>query len=431
MQRLRTRPGAGQHCDAGFTLIEVVIAMVIFAVFCAIGLGVLVRTGSVTRGNLQRTAAANLATEQIQAARSMSATNIPDGTTTRTQVVKSTTYTISQTAKYLSADATSSVCDGALTSLAYKLVTVKVTWPNMGSIQPVRQDTLKAVGVGSDGLGSAGALALLVTGTGGRVAANITVTLNDGSTTTTDENGCAVFAGISVGTYTATLNTAGYVGLTNAQVTTKGSLGVTAGTLTRASISYDTVRSVNVAITSPVIGGVVPPALPLVLSNSTLGAETAYPACSGTPVSACATAPTTSASGIVEELYPAIYTVKLGTCAETSTSSILADLSSESSIGTTVSVPMGAITVNLLKLALPYSGSKTMTIKHTSGNSGCPTPETYTVTGASGTKILLPYGTWTVSVPSTNTSPSPSVTSLVIALSSSATTGSTTLTVLS
>jgi prepilin-type N-terminal cleavage/methylation domain-containing protein len=419
--------------DAGFTLMEVVVAMVLFAVFCAMSLGLLVQTGAVTRGNLQRTTAANLATEQIQIARSVSATDIPAGTITRTQQVKNTTYVITQTSKYLSADATSSVCDGSLTSLAYRLVTVKVTWPDMGGIQPVRQDTLKAVGLGSDGLGDQGALAVSITGVGGLAASGITVTLNNGSTTVTDENGCAVFAGVDAGAYTATLNTSGYVGLSNAQLTTKGSLGVVAGTITRGSISYDTARWANVTISAPVTGGIVPSPMPLVLSNSTLAAETAYPDCpaSGTPVSACATEPQTSAGGILRQLYPAIYTVKLGACTETASSSVLADLTSTASLGSTVSVPVGAITVNLQRLLAVYSGTKTITITHTSGNSGCATPETYAVTAASGAKILLPYGAWYVSVPSTNTSPSTPVTSSMITLSPSQRTGSTTLTVLS
>ena len=116
--------------DAGFTLTELVMAMAVFAVFCSASLGLLVRTGSATRENLQRTAAANLASEQIQIARSLSAIDIPLGTITRTRQVSGTTYTIAQSSRFLSADATTSVCTGTATVLAYKLVSVKVSWPN-------------------------------------------------------------------------------------------------------------------------------------------------------------------------------------------------------------------------------------------------------------------------------------------------------------
>ncbi len=419
--------------DAGFTLIEIVVAMAIFAVFASMSLGLLVRAGDVTRGNLQRTAAANLATEQIQVARSMSATAIPDGITTRTQTVKSTAFTITQTTTYLAADSANSVCDGTSTALAYKLVTVKVTWPEMGSIQPVRQDTLKAVGVGSDGLGSTGAVALQVTGNGGLPINNMAVSLSDGSTTVTDVNGCAVFTGVHPGTYTATLNTPGYVGLANAQLTTKASIGVTAGLLTRTGVSYDTTRSIVVTAGSPVSGAVIPSGLPLILSNSYLGAETAYPPCpaTGTASSACATGPTATASGAAGELYPFIYTVKLGTCTETSASSLQTDLSSAASDGSTVSVPMGAITVNILTGLGVYSGTKTITIKHISGNAGCPAQETYTVTAPSGAKILVPYGSWNVSVP-LNSSGAAAVSTLTpLTLTAASRTASTTLTVVS
>lgn len=433
MRRLIAQQRQRAADDAGFTLLEITVAMGIFVVFCSMSLGLLVRAGDVTRGNLQRTAAANLATEQIQIARSQSATAIPDGTTTRTQTVKNTVYTITQTATYLASDSTNSVCDGSSTSLAYKLVTVKVTWAGMGTIQPVRQDTLKAVGVGSDGLGSTGAVAVAVSGTGGVAVGDISVSLSNGSSTTTDGNGCAVLTGIDPGTYTATVNTPGYVGLANAQLTTKPSIGVTAGTLTRTAISYDTARSIVVATSAPVSGGVIPSGLSVVLSNSYLGAETAYPACpaSGTVTSACATAPSTSATGSARALYPYIYTVKLGTCTETSASSVQADLTSTASVGSTVTVPLGAITVNIVKAAGGFTGTKTITVKHTSGNSGCPAQETYTLTGSSGVKILVPYGTWNVSVPVASSGTTAVSTLTPLSLSAGTPSASATLTVVS
>jgi prepilin-type N-terminal cleavage/methylation domain-containing protein len=398
------RPGLAEpesRDDAGFTLLEVVIAMVIFTVFCAASLGLLVRTSDVTKGNLQRSAAANLAAEQIQVARSQPALSID--ALTRTQKVANTTYTITQTVKYLSSDSATSVCDGASAQLAYKLVTVKVTWPTMGSIQPVRTDTLKAVGVGSDGLGTTGALAIGVNGADGTATSGQTVGLSDGSSATTGDDGCAVFVGLTAGTYTATLNTAGYVGLTNEQTTTKTSIGVSAGTVTRTGLSYDTARGLLMAIDSPVSGGIVPSNLPLRLSTSAL-APTSFAACpaTGTPVAACASAPTSTANGVAKELYPAVYTVKLGTCTESTPSQTSTDLRPSTADGSTATVPLGAVTVKVALAATPAVGivGRSITLIHASQASGCTSGETYSMTStANGSTLLVPYGTWTVKIP--------------------------------
>jgi prepilin-type N-terminal cleavage/methylation domain-containing protein len=395
--------GGSQPGEGGFTLLEVVIAMVIFTVFCAAALGLLLRTDDVTKGNLQRTTASNLAAEQVSIARSQGALAIQD--VTRYQRVPAgtgTNYKITQTTKYLASDSTTSVCSGSTTQLAYRLVTVTVTWPGMGSIQPVRSDTLKAVGVGSDGLGVTGALAVTVAGADGTGQAGQTLSLSDGSSATTSNDGCAVFVGLAAGTYTATLDNTGDVGLTNEQNTTKSGIGVTAGTVSRTSISYDTARSMVIALDSPVAGAIVPGGINMPLSSGSLAA-TSFAACpaTGTPVAACATAPTTTSNGLAKELYPAVYTVKMGTCTETTPSQSSIDLRADSSEGSTATVPMGAFKVKAVLSSTPAVGiiGRTIVFTHASQTSGCTAGERFTMTSAqNGSAMMLPYGTWTVSV---------------------------------
>lgn len=397
-----------QPDDAGFTLTELVVAMAIFTVFCSAALGLLVRTGDTTRVNLNRTAAANLASQQIQLARALDAVDIPLGTQTSTQTVSGTTYTLKQTSKYLTGDATASVCSGGLsTTLAYKLVTVKVSWPGATSAQVVRQDTLKAVGVKAAGLDSTGVLAVLVKTADATPLPDVPITLNNGSSATTDDSGCAVFVGLSANSYTASLSVLGFVGLNNAQLVQKDSLGVIVGKVSRYDITYDSVRNVVVKVSAPVTGGVIPSGLPIQISSSNIssGLLIGPPACpgSGTPTSACATAPTTSANGKADGLYPAIYTVKLGACTESAPSQNQIDLSSPAANGGIVTVPMGAITINLTKAGVPYGGTKTVTVTHSGVNTGCPLGETYSFPAtATGTRILVPFGAWNVTVPTTS-----------------------------
>jgi prepilin-type N-terminal cleavage/methylation domain-containing protein len=402
--RERTGPGArgftyrhrahdrSRPADQGYTLVEAVVAMVIFAIAASVTLGLVVQTTQVAGGNFRRTAAANLATRQIESARSTSALSIPDGLQQSTAVVGGTTYTIKQNANYLASDATTSVCAGSGSTLAYKLVTVTVSWSGMGSIKPVRTDTLKAVGVGSDGLDqtSLGTLALLVTGSAGVPQAGVTVTLTPGGVTrVTGDDGCAVFAGEAAGSYTATASMPGYAGVLGTRTATASSLGVIAATITRGNLVYDTTRSLDVRLDGTP-GAYVPTGMPLRLGDSYVP-ETTYPICTGSPTSPCSS----GTPGIVQGLFPAVYTVKVGACTETTPSQLIGvDLRPVSATVPVVTVPVGTVTVGVRTAAGVLLAGRIVTATHASGCT-----ETYSLPSstAGGSGLVLPYGTWTLS----------------------------------
>jgi len=73
-----TRPEPSDR-EAGFSLIEVLFAMAIFTIVVTVALGVVVRTAGAAAGNSRRVVAAGLAARQIESARSLQATLIPDG----------------------------------------------------------------------------------------------------------------------------------------------------------------------------------------------------------------------------------------------------------------------------------------------------------------------------------------------------------------
>jgi prepilin-type N-terminal cleavage/methylation domain-containing protein len=388
MSRMIRRRG-----DRGFTLVEVVVSMSLFAVAASVTLGLLLRTTQVAGDNIRRTAAANLAQKQIESVRSQKATAITDGQSTTTAVIGSTTYTIKQLANYVSTDSSTSVCTGSGNTLAYKLVTVTVTWPNMGTIKPIRADTLKAVGLGADGLDSTlGTLAILVAGTSGAAQSGITVTLSSGATKTTGDDGCAVFTGLSPATYSASASMSGYTGFTNSQNATLGSLGVTAGGVTRGTLTYDTVRSVSVALDSPA-GAVIPSTMPLRVGDSYLS-EYTLSTCPGTVTSSC----TSGLPGTVQALFPEVYTVKVGACTETSPSSVSVDLRTAGTSTPSVTVPVGAPTIKVQTALGTAIVGRTVTIAHTTGCS-----ESYTTPSVSGGRaIAIPYGSWTISTARTS-----------------------------
>ena len=242
--------------DQGFSLIEVVVAMVIFAVMVAATLGILVNTLDITRDSSHRVIAANLATKQIEAARSQLAVDIPDGSTSRIETVAGTDFTITQDASYVLSGSDESLCQNSGGELAYKLVTVTVEWPNMGSVQPVRSDTVKAMGVGDEGLDEAlGAIAVGVTDATGDPVAGIMVTLTPGNLTrTTSTNGCAVFVNLPVTgnatEYTASVNQIGFVGPLNTQYQ-EVPIPAVAGQIRGNKLRYDRGRTLAVQMDVP------------------------------------------------------------------------------------------------------------------------------------------------------------------------------------
>lgn len=383
------------------------MAMTVFAVMVIAVLGVIVKITQVAGSNTRRVVAASLANRQIESVRGQRAVDIADGGLTRTDGVGGTTYTIQQTANYLPPDATTSVCASSGSELAYKLVTVIVTWPNMGEVQPVRADTLVAVGVGDDGLdASKGSVALDVVDADGAPVPGITVTLSPGTNSvTTGSDGCAVFTGLEENTYTATANTPGYVGVTNSQLTTVSSIGVTASTVARATLVYDTDRTINLDVGGPA-GYALPSGVPLVLRDTYVSASV-YPTCTGTGQGCLTDYP-----GQARYLFPAVYDVWAGSCSDATTATTF-DATPASADGTTVTVGMGSALVDVRVSGVSTAGYTVYAV-HATESTGtmpyCSAGESYTLptSQVGGVGVLLPYGTWTFSLTSFSpSSPAP------------------------
>lgn len=383
--------------DGGFSLIEVVVAMAVFTVLATITAGLLINTTKVSADSTRRTTATNVLNSELETARSLTAQAIADGLTISTETVNGFDYKVTQQASYVGSSSTTSVCSGSGSSLAYKLVTVTVTWPNMGSIKPVRGDTLRAVGVGKDGLDATkGTLAIAIVGSTGQPTSGVAITLNPGGLVrTTGDDGCAIYTELTPGTYSATASTAGYVGKDNVQTATASSLAATAGTVSRASLLYDTERNVKVVFDGPV-GAIVPSTLVLRAGNSYV-AESTLPICLTGATSAC----TTAVPGTVSHLFPETYGIKAGACTEAAASQVAVDLRPSAANNTTVTVPMGAATVKVANILTPTTGiaGRTVTFTHAAPATGCTATDTLTLTtDAAGSAFLVPYGTWTVSV---------------------------------
>jgi prepilin-type N-terminal cleavage/methylation domain-containing protein len=201
---MRVRSARLDRGDTGFALMEVIVAMTLLGVLLTAGLAMLVRTTSVAGQNVRRTTAANLLARQLEVARGTRATAIPVGTSATTSAVGGTTYTLTQSTRYVSSADGASLCDSDA-GLLYKLVTVKVTWPDMQAVAPVRGDVLRGMGIGSDASDAGlGALAIVVRNSSGSPQPGIEVRLRaTGARQITDAAGCVVFLDLQPDTYGA------------------------------------------------------------------------------------------------------------------------------------------------------------------------------------------------------------------------------------
>jgi prepilin-type N-terminal cleavage/methylation domain-containing protein len=386
--------------DAGFTMTEAVIAMAVFGVVVTAVLGLLVRTTDVARSNTRRVVAASLADRAIESVRGTRALDIPDGLQTRAETVAGVAYTVKQTSNYVLNGASASVCAGTGNTLSYKLVTVTVSWSGMGNTKPVRADTLKALGLGTDGLTSTlGSLAVSVTGATGTALSGIPVTLSPGGrSVTTGDDGCALFTQLSPGTYSAVVNSAGYVGSGGLQQTTVASMGVVANQISRGSVLYDTASSMTIGFSST---ATVPSTMPLMLRNSYQTARS-YPACSS--VTSTPQSCTVAVPGAVSTLFPAAYDVWAGSCSD-AVQPVSANVTGATTIPVTVGLATVHVNVNSL-LGLPLLGRSLYAVHAAetvaAGAVGCATGENYTLppSAAGGVDVALPYGTWKISVSS-------------------------------
>lgn len=330
----RTDPhGTGQ--DAGYTLIEVTVAMAVMLAMATSVLAILTLAARTSAVDRQRVAAANLAAREIEvvrnafhagvtpAARATSATAIanagdqtnPDplpGQSAGPLKVDGTSYTVVRQVSWLPLGSGKSACDGG-NAVTYPglAVHVVVTWPGMKSVKPVVSDTVLTPPKGV--LSSAAAFAAVrVRAHDGQPYPNRTVSISGPAGTFSDvtgPDGCAVFSLSSAGSYTTTLSEAGFVGADGnpAPTLTKA---VAAGTVQAYDMSYDVASKLQASFG---IAGAAPDGGTYVLPTTLPGMTIANSHLQPVGVRTFATG-TTLTPGLFP--WPEGYTAWAGTCSD-------------------------------------------------------------------------------------------------------------------
>lgn len=239
--------------DQGFTLIEVLVAMVVFGILSVLVAYLLTTAMTLTRSNRSSEVAANLAAQAIDQARS--ATNVftvVSGVTTTT--VDGTRYTVTKSAGWLTNTGSASDC-GTSGLLQNKTLNVSVTWAGMRTgASPVQASTLLAP-AGPINDPTTGTIIIHArgaangSGTAGvpiSVAPDSTVSPNTATTVSpappaTDIDGCSYVLKVIPGTYVLTIGAAGDGRISSDQRNPlKLSVPVTAGQSSVIDKQYDT-----------------------------------------------------------------------------------------------------------------------------------------------------------------------------------------------
>lgn len=302
--RFRAEPG-----DEGMSLIEVIVSLVVLALFAASVSVVLMNAFGTSRSNALRVEASNLAARQLEITRNMSVLDVPDGlvygtssggysTNPATVTADDTPFTVFQDAEYVPANSSQSSCTvPAGTRLAYKRVSVYVTWPKMGATVPPRLDTLMQLPVtGLDN--TKGVLSVPVHNASGQALSGVTVTVTEGGTfvgsAVTGGDGCAVISGLAPASdYMVQASLTGYVDATGTPSPSHNAPTITAATLSiDTGFVMDLGGAVQVTLAPPSVSYVLPTTpLDVTLVNNSASPQylKTFPDCSVGPAGYCST----------------------------------------------------------------------------------------------------------------------------------------------
>jgi prepilin-type N-terminal cleavage/methylation domain-containing protein len=413
----RLRVGAGD--DAGVSLVEVMVAMLVFAIVSSGVIATLTLSVKETRDGRNRVQAAQLAARELEITRNQftsTATGagpaslalnavrnpnpLPGGTAGQPLVVDNTRYTVVRTARWTGSAAGAGVspCDsGATDRIAYLHVRVEVTWAQMGDTKPVVSDTLLTPANGGQTGTATGHIAVKVVNAAGGGQPDVTVNITAAGVAksgATASDGCAVFAFLTPGNYATSVSSTGLQGTyvdQGGSTAPSTTIGVTAGNLHKQTFSYDRAATLSFTYASPVAGHTVPAgidALAIRLTGSNLQpAGTATFTGSGTP-------------RVIATLFPSAagYGYAFGTC----TSNTAAG-TAQATPGTTTSVVYRPTVVSLAVIndsdGSPFAGVQVTAVGV--ADSGCTAPPTLTLgtTDANGNlQTSLPPGTWSLRV---------------------------------
>ncbi|MDJ0376029.1 type II secretion system protein [Cryobacterium sp. PH31-L1] len=250
--RRLARSNAG--VEAGISLIEVLVAMLIFAII-AVGVGYGIVTSLYLSNDARsREVATNLAAQEIDLARS--APNVFEVLArTSTVVQNGTTFSVHRSTDWETSTGADGNCGSGGGQLRYRHLNVTVTWNSMRATTPVvRADSALAPGsrINDPALGTILVSVLTASGSGaaGVAISAVPNAVPNGAQTlsvappATDAQGCSYLLKVKPGTYDVSAMRPNFVDKNQAAVSVM-TVGVAAGGAASVSFAYDLAGTVT------------------------------------------------------------------------------------------------------------------------------------------------------------------------------------------
>jgi len=403
--------------DAGFSIVEVLVATLIFMLL-SLGIAQATVTSIRLSGDQKhRVTALSLAAGEIDKVRAIGDPfNVDDATTT--SAIDGITYKVVRVTQWVAADGTDIPCGGSGTAnLQVKRINVSVTWTGqLGNTLPVKSDTVLAP-VGRINDPTQGTIIIAATRADGSGSSGVTPTVtpvSGGATSlttappATDSDGCSYALRVVPGVYKVALSKSNYVDITQSS---NPSLNVTvvAGSTVTAPFGYDLAANFNMTYAPG------KPAGTLFATNAEMsfvntygtsyvsGSPTTaslYPWAAGyVPIAGHYIAPTQLSDGC-RSVDPSEWPAgNISGGPDLAAGDHGAAVAAGPGASAAMTLNMGLVTVNSSKSgslsvtsATPISGW---------GDPGCGTSMTYnfgSINANTDTTIALPFGSWTASV---------------------------------
>jgi Tfp pilus assembly protein PilV len=240
--------------ERGSILFEAIVSMTLLVIFALGFLGAVDTASRISGNNVSRTAAATLAQEDIERVKALKIRDLANMNVTRTIPVNGVPYTVTTTTQWVDDSTGTTTCPSGATRTDYLKAVSSVTWPAMGTIPPVKNQTLIAVPIGTFDDATGGLIAKFLNRDGAGVA-NIGVSLSgtQNSSGMSDSDGCAFWSGLPEGGYYINVSQPGYVDKDGENLI-RQSATVIGGTTNSFVFAYDRAATVNATFTTTVSG---------------------------------------------------------------------------------------------------------------------------------------------------------------------------------
>ncbi|PZF57358.1 hypothetical protein DEJ23_07690 [Curtobacterium sp. MCSS17_008] len=279
--------------DSGLSVIEVMVAMMVFAVM-SVGIAYgIANTLQLTQTSRGRETAVALASQDIDAMRQTAAATtagifkvVSKSGSSNRKTLGGVTYEIDRSVTWVQSDGASGACGTSNGKLAYKSVVATVSWPNARG--GTSSTTMTSAIAPSDAVTDPGYGTVIVSAVNASGApfagVGISLTPISGSgavapgtaPSPTDSQGCSYAVNVAPGDYTVTATIAGGIDTDQEQPSQQTPITVTAGASAPVPFVYDRASQLTLRYASS-YGATLPTNMPTVLSSTVGGLDTVTP----------------------------------------------------------------------------------------------------------------------------------------------------------